>query len=108
MNRYLAGGLAAVLTTAGIAGGLIAGLLASAPVASAGCQDNPLLYFPTAQKCDGPIQPNGSWQRCVIYYYQPPQSPPSQTDCHQMGGPDPHYPPSPPHSFYQPPSHIDP
>lgn len=102
MKRCLTGGLAATL----LATGLIAGpAIGSAPTAQAGCQDNPLLSFSTAQKCDGPMQPDGSWQRCVIYYYLPPKSPPSQQDCHQMGPPGRQY---PFHSFYQPENHIDP
>lgn len=102
MKRYLTGGL----TTALAATELVTGwLIASAPAAQAGCQDNPLLFFSTAQKCDGPIQPDGSWQRCVIYYYEPPKSPPSQQDCHQMGPLGQQY---PLHSFYMPDTHIDP
>jgi hypothetical protein len=49
------GGLAAVL----MAGGLIA----SAPPASAGCQYGGLVV----SKCDGPVQPDGNWQRCVVF-----------------------------------------
>lgn len=102
MTRYLTGVLAAMM----VATGMMAGLgIGSAPHAHAGCQDNPLLFFSTAQKCDGPIQPDGSWQRCVIYYYEPPKSPPSQQDCHQMGPLGQQY---PFHSFYQPETHIGP
>jgi hypothetical protein len=53
MKRYVVGGLAAVLITAG--------LIASAPAASAGCQYG----GPVISKCDGPVQPDGTWQRCV-------------------------------------------
>ena len=50
---------------AGLAGGLMmtGALITTAPPASAGCmtwqalQPEPL--------CDGPIQPDGSWQRCI-------------------------------------------
>ncbi|OBK71596.1 hypothetical protein [Mycobacterium sp. 1274761.0] len=52
MKRCIVGGLAALL----IAVGLIA-----APPASAGC----LYGGPYISKCDGPIQPDGTWQRCV-------------------------------------------
>ncbi len=54
MMRYgIVGGLAVML----MAGGLIA----SAPPASAGC----LYGGPYLSKCDGPVQPDGTWQRCV-------------------------------------------
>lgn len=55
MKRCIVGALAAVL----IAGGLIG----SAPTASAGCQYG----GPVLSKCDGPIQPDGTWQRCVAF-----------------------------------------
>jgi hypothetical protein len=38
-----------------------AALIAIAPPASAGC----LYGGPVISKCDGPIQPDGTWQRCV-------------------------------------------
>lgn len=53
MKRCIVGGLAAVL--------LVAELIASAPPASAGCQYG----GPVLSKCDGPVQPDGTWQRCV-------------------------------------------
>ena len=53
MKRCVVGGLAAVL--------MVAGLFAYAPQASAGC----LYGGPVISKCDGPVQPDGSWQRCV-------------------------------------------
>lgn len=53
MKHYIVGGLAFVL----MAGGLIA----SAPPASAGCQYG----GPVISTCDGPVQPDGTWQRCV-------------------------------------------
>ena len=53
MKHCIVGGLAVVLT----AGGLIA----SAPPASAGC----VYGGPVISKCDGPVRPDGTWQRCV-------------------------------------------
>jgi hypothetical protein len=53
MRREIVGGLAALLTAAG--------LIASAPPASAGC----LYGGPYISKCDGAVQPDGTWQRCV-------------------------------------------
>ena len=53
MKRCIVGGLAAVL--------LAGELIASAPPASAGCQYG----GPVISKCDGPVQPDGTWQRCV-------------------------------------------
>ena len=55
MKRCVVGGLAAVV----MAGELIA----SAPPASAGCQYG----GPVISKCDGPVQPDGTWQRCVTF-----------------------------------------
>ena len=52
MKRGIVGGLAALL--------MAAQLIASAPQASAGCNGPPI-----TSKCDGPIQPDGTWQRCV-------------------------------------------
>lgn len=46
-----------VLTVMLMAGGLVA----LAPPASAGC----LYGGPFISKCDGPVQPDGTWQRCV-------------------------------------------
>jgi hypothetical protein len=58
MKQHIVAGLAAAV----IAGGLIA----SAPPAGAGCQ-----YGGTAtiSRCDGPVQPDGTWQRCVVFSY---------------------------------------
>lgn len=53
MKRGVVGGLAALLVAAGS--------IVSAPPASAGC----LYGGPVLSKCDGPVQPDGSWQRCV-------------------------------------------
>jgi hypothetical protein len=54
MKHRIVGGLAALLMTGG--------LIALAPPASAGCQYGGLV----ASKCDGPVQPDGTWQRCVV------------------------------------------
>ncbi|BBZ46838.1 CDGP domain-containing protein [Mycobacterium parmense] len=40
---------------------MAAGLIAAAPPARAGCQYG----GPVISKCDGPVQPDGTWQRCV-------------------------------------------
>jgi hypothetical protein len=53
MKRGIVGGLTALL----MAGGLIA----FAPAASAGCQYGGVVI----SRCDGPVQPDGTWQRCV-------------------------------------------
>jgi hypothetical protein len=80
-----------------------AALIASAPPAGAACQDAQLLLFPTAQKCDDPIQPDGNWRRCVVYY-APPGDPFAQSDCHVMG-PTKETVSVP---FFDPPTHIGP
>jgi hypothetical protein len=54
MRRFIVGGLAAGLVTGG--------LIAAAPPAAAGCQYG----GPIISKCDGPIQPDGTWERCVV------------------------------------------
>jgi hypothetical protein len=38
-------------------------LIVAAPPASAGCQYGGL----TVSKCDGPVQPDGTWQRCAVF-----------------------------------------
>lgn len=53
MNRCIAGGSAALVMGAAV--------IALAPPASAGC----LYGGPVISKCDGPIQPDGTWQRCI-------------------------------------------
>jgi hypothetical protein len=53
MRRGIIGGLAGLL--------MAAGLIAASPPASAGC----LYGGPVISKCDGPVQPDGIWQRCV-------------------------------------------
>ncbi|KWX22699.1 hypothetical protein AFM11_19615 [Mycolicibacterium wolinskyi] len=60
MKLCIIGGLAVVL--------LAGGLTATAPPASAGC----LYGGPVISKCDGPIQPDGTWERCVgVFQYVP-------------------------------------
>ena len=54
MKHRIVVGLAGVLTAAG--------LIAAAPPAAAGCQYG----GPVISKCDGPIQPDGTWERCVV------------------------------------------
>ncbi|MDP7733281.1 CDGP domain-containing protein [Mycobacterium paragordonae] len=53
MRHCIVAGLAVVLMTGG--------LIAAAPPASAGCQYGGGFI----SKCDGPVQPDGTWQRCV-------------------------------------------
>jgi hypothetical protein len=55
MRHYIVRALPVVL--------MAAALLASAPPASAGCQYG----GPVLSKCDGPVQPDGTWQRCVAF-----------------------------------------
>ena len=81
------------------------GLIASAPPVSAGCQYGGLV----ASKCDGPVQPDGTWQRCVTFQQtsiglrDSPSSYLTNTNC-QTVGPDQH-----PWglAFVDPPTHID-
>ncbi|HEU0190200.1 MAG TPA: hypothetical protein VFR17_02855 [Mycobacterium sp.] len=84
MKHYIVGGLAAAVT----AGALIV----SAPPASAGCQP-----YKVGQLCDGPIQPDGTWQRCE----DAGRDNRSGSFCYPMGG-DHAAPP------FQPAGHIDP
>jgi hypothetical protein len=53
MKRCIVGAFAALLTAAG--------LITTAPSANAGC----LYGGQFISKCDGPVQPDGTWQRCV-------------------------------------------
>jgi hypothetical protein len=55
-KQYIVAGLAAAL----IAGGLIG----SAPPASAGCMYG---RYGAISRCDDPVQPDGTWQRCMEY-----------------------------------------
>jgi hypothetical protein len=95
MKRCIVGGSAALL--------MAAGLIASAPAASAGCQYG----GPVISKCDGPVQPDGTWQRCVAVAQVIPRGASSylvpDKRCDLMG-PDQH-----PSDFAlaDPPTHID-
>jgi hypothetical protein len=77
MKHCIVGGLAVVL----MAGGLIA----AAPPAAAGCQYG----GPFISKCDGPIQPDGTWQRCLAFTRLVPNGASSylmpERRCDQMG-----------------------
>ena len=53
MKRYVVAGLTTLLTAVG--------LVAYAPQAGAGC----LYGGPVISKCDGAVQPDGTWERCV-------------------------------------------
>ena len=53
MKRCIGAGLAALVVGAGL-------IILAAP-ASAGC----LYGGPYISKCDGPVQPDGTWQRCT-------------------------------------------
>jgi hypothetical protein len=95
MRREIVGGLAALLTAAG--------LIASAPPASAGC----LYGGPYISKCDGVVQPDGTWQRCVavpryipsgLSYHLVPE-----THCGVMGSGQQFA----DHAFADPPTHLD-
>ena len=87
---------------------LMAGsLTVAAPSASAGCQNPGWSVHPTAEMCDGPVHPDGTWERCLKYYMafviggRPMDLP--QTNCYPFG---PDQPPSP-HGWVDPPTHID-
>jgi hypothetical protein len=55
MKQCIVGGFAVAVLMAG-------GLIAGAPPANAGCvYGGPGII----NKCDGPVQPDGTWQRCV-------------------------------------------
>ncbi len=56
MRHHLFAGLAAVL--------IAAGLVVAAPTASAGCLYDGGL---SSSRCDGTVQPDGTWQRCVTW-----------------------------------------
>ena len=95
MKRGIVGGLAALL--------MAAGLIASAPPASAGCQYGGSFI----SKCDGPVQPDGTWQRCVAVARLIPSGLSSylvpERHCDSMGpdqGPG-------DLAFADPPTHID-
>jgi hypothetical protein len=78
-------------------------LIASPPPASAGCQYG----GPVLSKCDGPVQPDGTWQRCVAVARLIPNGASSYLvpDGHcDVMGPDQR--PSD-FAFADPPTHID-
>jgi len=95
MKRCLVGGSIALVAAAQLIG--------MAPAASAGC----LYGGPVISKCDGPIQPDGTWQRCVATPQVVPRGASSYLvpvkDCQQMG-PD-QFPAG--FGFADPPVHID-
>jgi hypothetical protein len=93
MKQFTVGALAIALT----AGALIA----SAPPASAGCEYGGI----TNSKCDGPVQPDGTWLRCVTFPVTGHDLPSYVTEpnCQTMG-PDQHPWGS---AFADPPTHID-
>jgi hypothetical protein len=92
--RHCIGGLAAMLMTGG--------LIAAAPPAGAGCQYG----GPVLSKCDGPVQLDGTWQRCVVSTYLMPSGASSflvpDKRCDLLG-PDQH----PLGAFTDPPAHIE-
>jgi hypothetical protein len=94
MKRRIVGGLAALL--------MAAGLIASPPPASAGC----VYGGPVLGKCDEPVQPDGTWRRCVTVAQWVPSGLSSHLvpvkHCQLMG---PGHLPSDP-GFADPPTHI--
>lgn len=95
MKRHIVSGLAGLL--------MAAELVAAAPPASAGC----VYGGPVLSKCDGPVQPDGTWQRCVTVTQFVPHGMSSylvpENHCDLMG-PDQH---PADLSFADPPTHID-
>lgn len=95
MRRSIFGGLAALLTAVA--------LIVAAPPASAGCQYGGAFL----SKCDGPVQPDGTWQRCVAFTHLVLSGASSflmpERRCDVMG-PDER---PPDFSFSDPPTHID-
>ncbi|OBF86965.1 hypothetical protein A5791_19950 [Mycobacterium sp. 852002-51163_SCH5372311] len=79
------------------------GLIAAAPPANAGC----LYGGPVLSKCDGPVQPDGTWQRCVAFTTLVPSGMSTflmpEKRCDVMG-PDQHPADA---GFADPPAHID-
>ena len=96
MKHWIGGTLAVVLTAGGV--------IATAPPASAGC----LYGGPVISKCDGPVQPDGTWQRCTAVYKYVPSGFSSHLEpvkrCDPMG-PGQDYPGD--FAFTDPPTHID-
>ncbi len=95
MKRHIVSGLAGLL--------MAAELVAAAPRASAGC----VYGGPVLSKCDGPVQPDGTWQRCVTVTQFVPHGASSylvpENHCDLMG-PDQH---PADLSFADPATHID-
>ena len=95
MKRGIVGVMAALL--------MAAELIATAAPASAGCQYG----GPFISKCDGPVQPDGTWQRCVAVARLIPSGFSShlvpEKHCDSMG-PDQH---SADLASADPPTHID-
>ena len=95
MKRGIVGVMAALL--------MAAELIATAPPASAGCQYG----GPFISKCDGPVQPDGTWQRCAAVAQLIPSGfssylvPVKRCD---LMGPDQH---PGDLAFADPPTHID-
>lgn len=87
MRQYLVSGLAAGLMTGA--------LIVAAPPASAGCQP-----YGLGQLCDGPLEPDGTWQRCEVAHNVWDEQRTTST-CYPLG--DNHWLPP-----FQPPGHIDP
>jgi hypothetical protein len=56
VNFRVAAGLAAAL--------VVGGPIGAAPPASAGCRSGGAWAI---SQCDGPVQPDGTWQRCVEF-----------------------------------------
>jgi hypothetical protein len=81
-----------------LATGLTVGaLIAAAPPAKAGCQFGGGLV---EKMCDGPVQDDGTWQRCVTQHSQDVVG---RTTCQMMGpGQNPLG-----LAYYNPPTHID-
>ena len=100
MKCYLIAGIAAAL--------MVGGLTGTAPPASAGCIYGG--WMGARSRCDGPVQPDGTWQRCVDFDTilsgtgpgRPSTYLPSHR-CDQMG-PDLHPWGA---AFNDPPTHID-
>ena len=96
-------GIAAFIASLG--GALMpGGVIATAPPANAGCQSGGLGII---SKCDGPLQPDGTWQRCVAFARWVPNGASSylvpDRRCDLMGpGQHPWDP-----GFADPPTHID-
>ncbi|MGP4053415.1 CDGP domain-containing protein [Mycobacterium sp. 4D054] len=95
MKRCIVGASAALL--------IPIGLIASAPPAGAGC----LYGGPVISKCDGPVQSDGTWQRCVAVARWVPSGFSShlvpEKHCGLMGPG--HY--TPDLAFADPPTHIN-